>query len=456
MNDDETRMRPAGGDETGPEAGPLGGGAVTVAKPAATPGTDGSAPFVPGYEVGDELGRGAMGAVYKGRHLKLNRAVALKVTLGDVDGPALIRFLAEAEAVAAVKHENVVQVYDYGESGGRPYMALEFCPGGSLAARLRAAGPMPPEAAAALVAGVAAGVGAAHAAGIVHRDLKPANVLLADGGRPKVADFGIAKRHGVELTQTLAVMGTPAYMAPEQAQGGAKFVGPPADVWALGVILYECLAGARPFAGTTTDEVLDRVLTAAPERLRGRAPGTPRDLELVCLRCLQKDPADRYPTATDVAADLARFVRGEPVHARRMGAVGQLRRWAVRNRVAASVTALVLALIVAGGVTSGLFAYRARVAAEAAEARAAERDEAVRKQKELVREFMRFLTQDRKLSPVDRNRMAEAFLAAHPELSREEFADVFARRPEPAPDFGELGREITGAGGRPAPNLFGD
>lgn len=415
---------------------------------------------VPGYEIEGELGKGGMGVVYKARHVSLNRPVALKMMAGgDRDR---IRFLAEAEAVAAVRHDNVVQVYDFGENDGRPYMSLELCAGGSLACRLLD-GPLTAPTAAALLAGIAAGVAAAHGLGIVHRDLKPANVLLADGGTPKVADFGIAKRSGIDLTQTQAVMGTPAYMAPEQASGGSKFVGPPADVWALGVMLYECLAGARPFDGKTTDEVLAQVQRSAPSPLRARAPATPRDLVLICRKCLEKDPIDRYPTAAELAADLGRFVRGEPVLARRSGAWGQLRRWAGRNRTAALVSAAFAVLVVAAALTCGVFAYRAREAAEAAESRAGERDRAVFKQQRLVHDFMRFLVKDKQLSPDDRTRMAEAFLAEHPELSRDDFADVFVARPSPAaprpaPDFGGLGgRAEVGAGvGTAAPNLFGD
>lgn len=417
--------------------------------------------YVPGYEIEGELGKGGMGVVYKARHVGLNRPVALKMMSGgDRDR---IRFLAEAEAVAAVRHDNVVQVYDFGENDGRPYMSLELCAGGSLADRLRAGGLLAPSTVAALLAGVAA----AHGLGIVHRDLKPANVLLAEGGAPKVADFGIAKRLGVDLTQTQAVMGTPAYMAPEQASGGSKFVGPPADVWALGVMLYECLTGGRPFDGKTTDEVLAQVQLSTPAPLRARAPATPRDLALVCRKCLEKDPIDRYPTAAELAADLARFVRGEPVSARRSGAWGQLRRWASRNRAVALVSAAFAVLVFAAALTCGVFAYRARVAAEAAESRALERDRAVLKQQRLVHDFMHFLVKDKQLSPADRARMAEAFLAEHPELSREDFADVFLAKPSsptaptPAPDFGALGERRgaqagVGAGASHAPNLFGD
>ena len=194
-----------------------------------------------GYQIVREIACGAMGVVYEARQLQLNRVVAFKKVL-HADPSGLLRFLAEA--IAAVRHPNVVQVYESGQHDGQPYLAMEFCPGGTLAAKLKDGGRLAPQAAVELMAQVAAGVAAAHAEGVVHRDLKPGNVLFDVAGVPKVADFGLAKRGtGADLTHTQAVMGTPAYMSPEQARGETKFVGPTADVWALGVMLYECLTG---------------------------------------------------------------------------------------------------------------------------------------------------------------------------------------------------------------------
>ena len=224
-----------------------------------------------GYEILSELGRGGMGVVYKARDLKLNRLVALKVVRGHVDRRELIRFLAEAEAAAAVKHPNVVQVYACGEDRGRPFLVLEYCPGGTLIERL-AALRSDPRAAVEVLAKVAAGVAAAHEAGVVHRDLKPSNVLFDEAGEPRVADFGLAKLGTSDLTATGAVMGTPAYMCPEQAEGRTKFVGPQADVWALGVILYEALTGRRPFDGADISEILRRVRTDEAVSIRRLAP----------------------------------------------------------------------------------------------------------------------------------------------------------------------------------------
>ena len=214
-----------------------------------------SPPNVPGYDLLATLGEGGMGEVWKARQIKLNRVVALKMVLGGHRAGAkeLIRFLAEAEAVAAVKHPHVVQVYEYGDADGRPFLAMEYLPGGSLTDRLKQAGRHSPLDAAKLVGTLAAAVQAAHDLGIVHRDLKPGNVLYDETGQPKVTDFGIAKRaSGSDLTATQAVMGTPAYMAPEQARGETRFVGPQADVYSLGVILYECLTGTRPFDSRTS------------------------------------------------------------------------------------------------------------------------------------------------------------------------------------------------------------
>ncbi|MBX9578728.1 MAG: serine/threonine-protein kinase [Gemmataceae bacterium] len=315
---------------------------------------------VPGYEVFEKLGEGGMGVVYRARDEKLGREVALKLVAGEVrpDDKAVIRFLAEAQAAAAVRHPNVVQVYDYGEFDGRPYMALEYCPGKTLADRLRPDGPDGPRArldprdAAGLVRKVAEGVAAAHGADIVHRDLKPGNILFDAAGEPKVADFGLAKRVAQDLTRTGAVMGTPAYMAPEQVAGKGRFVGPAADVWALGVILYECLAGARPFDADSVDAVYHRIVSDAPGPVRAAAPGVSRDLELVCGKCLEKEPPRRYAGGGELADDLRRFLAGRTVKARPVGPVETARRWAKRNPVAA---ALVAAVAVLAGGLAGAF-----------------------------------------------------------------------------------------------------
>jgi WD40 repeat protein len=325
-------------------------------------------PSVPGYEVLGEIGRGGMGVVYRARQFHLNRVVALKTLPDRADTADAIRFLAEAEAVAAVHHPHVVQVFDFGQHDGRPYFAMEFLPGGSLRDRLGGRGTLPPVEAATLVARVARGVQAAHDQQIVHRDLKPANILFDVGGEPKVADFGLARRGtGAGLTRTRAVMGTPAYMSPEQAKGDTKFVGPTADVYALGAVLYECLTGVVPFPGDDVLVVLRQVAEDDPQPPRRRNPAVPRDLELVGLKCLRKDPADRYPTAGALADDLTRFAAGEPVTARRTPVREQMWRWVRRNKRLAGLLALIVLASVSAAVVFAIQGERLRSALQASE-----------------------------------------------------------------------------------------
>jgi serine/threonine protein kinase len=274
-------------------------------------------PVVEGYDILDVLGSGGMGVVYKARQKGLERTVAVKMILsGSGAGPKeLARFRREAEAVARLAHPNIVQIYEVGGHEGRPFLALEYVGGGSLAGTLDGT-PLPARRAAELVLALAHAVQHAHERGIVHRDLKPANVLLAEDGTPKVADFGLAKRLGDEgHTQTGTVVGSPSYMAPEQA-AGQREVGPPADVYALGAILYECLAGRPPFKGESILETLEQVRAHEPVPPRTLQPKVPRDLEVICLKCLEKEPAHRYATAGDLADDLRRYLEGESISAR--------------------------------------------------------------------------------------------------------------------------------------------
>ena len=276
------------------------------------------------FRVERELGRGGMGVVFLARQDGLNRPVALKLVAG-ADPAARRRFLLEAEAVASVRHPHVAEVFASGDAAGQPFLAMELLPGGSLADKLRA-GRLAAAEAVGLVAKLAAGVQAAHDAGIVHRDLKPGNVLFDAAGSPKVTDFGLAKRSTGGQTATHAVLGTPAYMAPEQAGGRAKFVGPAADVYALGVILFECLTGTRPFAGDDSVSLLLRVATEDAPDVRAVCPDVSRDLAAVVRRCLQKEPHDRYPTAAALAADLHAVAAGERPAAAGRSALGGLRR----------------------------------------------------------------------------------------------------------------------------------
>jgi serine/threonine protein kinase len=322
---------------------------------------------VPGYEVLSVLGRGGMGVVYKARQLRLNRVVALKMILAgsQADSEEIIRFLGEAEAVAALQHPNVVQVFEVGQHNGLPFMALEFVCGGSLNTRLKQGLPRPAEAAH-IVACLARGIQAAHANGIVHRDLKPHNVLLAlktenkatppasDVGfrfsdfQPKVTDFGLAKKvtAGEGMTRTGALLGTPSYMAPEQAEGLGKHVGPAADVYALGAILYECLTGRPPFVGPTPLDIVLLVVQADPVAVRELQPGVPRDLETICLKCLQKEIGKRYGSAKDLADDLERFLHDEPILARPPSRVERAVKWSRRNKPWAILIGVVLLAVV--------------------------------------------------------------------------------------------------------------
>ncbi|MBX3400844.1 MAG: protein kinase [Gemmataceae bacterium] len=316
-------------------------------------------PQVPGYRVLEEVGRGGMGVVYKAVHEGLKRTVALKMIPPDVptDAIEVVRFYAEAEVVAAIQHPNVVQVFEFSQVDGRPYMAMEYLPGGTLSSRLTT--PTSVVDAAALVELLARAVQAAHEQGVVHRDLKPGNVLFDAEGQPRITDFGLAKRVASNLTRTQAVMGTPAYMAPEQASGRTKYAGPAADIYALGVILYECLVGEPP-CGRDGDswEIINRVLfhpVPPPRTLRANIPA---DLERVCLKCLEKDPAFRYTTAAALADDLLRFLRHEPVSVRPPGRIERAARWAKRRPAVATAYALgtaVFALVVVGSVVTSLW-----------------------------------------------------------------------------------------------------
>ena len=345
----------------------------TWAGPRPSPQPAPAPPTVPGYEVLGPLGRGGMGVVYEARQVRANRLVALKMVLGGglASESERARFRAEAKAIAGLDHPNIVKVFDVGEHDGHDYFALELCPGGSLAGRLDGT-PLPPREAAELAEKLARAVAAAHAAGIVHRDLKPGNVLLGSGGEPKVTDFGLAKRLDDDSgqTRTGAVMGTPSYMAPEQAFGDTRGIGPAVDVYALGAILYEMLTGRPPFKGATTHATLEQVRHWEPVPVRALNPQAPRDLETICLKCLQKEPRKRYASAVDLAADLRAYLDGRPIAARPVGNLERAWKWARRRPAVAGLSAALVAVVVAGFALV-LSAYagerRSRTAAESAE-----------------------------------------------------------------------------------------
>jgi eukaryotic-like serine/threonine-protein kinase len=305
-------------------------------------------PEIPGYEVEGVLGHGGMGVVFRARHVRLGRLVALKMALAGSYSARheWERIQREAEAVAALRHANVVQVYDVGNWTGKPYFTMELLEGGSLAQRLKGT-PQPARQTAALLATLAEAIHAAHQVGIVHRDLKPANILFTSDGTPKVTDFGLAWRRegGAGLTLSGVPLGTPSYMAPEQALGHSRAVGPATDVYALGAILYEFLTGRPPFRAETPAETVLQVIyqePVSPTRLNAKVP---RDLETVCLKCLQKDPQRRYASAAALADDLKRFGEGRPIQARPLGLAARSWRWGLRNPAAAALLASVLTLV---------------------------------------------------------------------------------------------------------------
>jgi formylglycine-generating enzyme required for sulfatase activity/tRNA A-37 threonylcarbamoyl transferase component Bud32 len=307
-------------------------------------------PRIPGYEVVALLGRGGMGVVYKARHVKLNRTVAIKMMLAGAyaDRQQLKRFMQEAVTVAGLRHAHIVQVYDVADLEGLPYFTMEFVGGGSLAQKL-AGVPQPARESAALVATLSEAVHLAHQSGIVHRDLKPSNILLTADGTPKISDFGLARRVDGESALTLsgASVGTPSYMPPEQAIGKAGTVGPPVDIYALGAILYEMLTGRPPFKGETAAETVRQLIeeeTVPPSRLNAKVP---RDLETICLKCLQKDPQRRYATAAALADDLGRFQRAEAILARPAGLWERAFKRARRRPTAAALAGVSLVGVIA-------------------------------------------------------------------------------------------------------------
>lgn len=305
----------------------------------------GKVPTVEGYEILSVLGRGGMGVVYKARHIKLKRLVALKMILsgGHAGDDAIARFKIEAEAVARLQHPNIVQIYEIGSQDHQPYFSLEFIDGGSLD-RQTEGKPQPVTQAASLIETLANAMHVAHEQGIIHRDLKPANILLTQTGEPKITDFGLAKQtdqaHG--HTETGSVMGTPAYMAPEQAQGNTRHLGRSADIYSLGAILYELLTGEPPFQGQTVMDTLILVQTQEPKAPSKLRPRLPRDLETICLKCLEKEPERRYVTAAALAEDLRRFLNHEPILARPVRAWERGVKWLRRHPAGAACLALLL------------------------------------------------------------------------------------------------------------------
>jgi serine/threonine protein kinase len=389
---------------------------------------------IPGYDLLEVLGQGGMGIVYKARQVGLNRLVALKMILA---GPharpeQLARFRTEAEAVAQLRHPHIVQIYEVGDCAGQPYFSMELVDGDNLAQRLSQT-LLPPRQAAQLVEQLADAIDTAHRAGIVHRDLKPANILLsfsreppasaesalAGGSRlnegvPKITDFGLAKQLKDEKgqTQTGAIMGTPSYLSPEQAEGKTREIGPATDIYALGAILYEMLTGRPPFQGESTLDILEQVRMhdpVPPSRLQRKVP---RDLETICLKCLAKQPGKRYASAANLADDLRRFLAGQPILARPAPPWERGIKWAKRKPALAAllvVSGAALVSLLAGWIAFTAELHSERDLADQQRQRAEEQEQLAQQNLKKAEDGWRYAERQRDEAEEQRKR-AEAIL----------------------------------------------
>lgn len=343
------------------------GGALNLGATGSTPGAS-----IEGYELMHELGRGGMGVVWLARERTLDRLVAIKL-IAVADPRLRQRLLREGRAAAQLRHPNIVAVHALGGSGSSTYLAMEFIEGGDLGAQLQGK-PIPPQDAARLASKVAGALAHAHAAGLLHRDVKPSNILMDLDGEPRLADFGMAAplEGAGDLTAPGTVAGTPAYLAPELL-GGSERARPASDIYGLGAVLYMCLTGRPPFVGSSAGAILAQLPDKEPIPPHLLQPGLPRDLETICLKCLEKSPERRYPSALLLKADIEAFMRGEPIAARPVGRVMRAARYCRRHPALAISTGLAAALLMTlaiGGPLMALRLARSQRAAVSAQARA--------------------------------------------------------------------------------------
>ncbi len=345
------------------------------------------------YELLSEIARGGMGVVYKAKQVNLNRLVALKMILAGqlASDEDVKRFYTEAEAAAALEHPGIVPIFEIGTHNDQHFFSMGFVDGGSLADKVKD-GPLPSQDAAIYTKKVAEAIAYAHSKGVIHRDLKPANVLLDRNGEPKVTDFGLARRaeSNSDLTRTGAVMGTPSYMPPEQAAGKTGEVGPLADVYSLGAILYCLLTGRPPFQSSNPLDTLLQVIEREPASVTILNPAAPKDLETICHKCLQKDPAKRYASAKELADDIARWTKGEPIRARAISHAERTWRWVKRNPVVSGSIAATVAAILLG---SALSVWFGMIASREATLTKIAMQDAVKAREEASREALKARTQ---------------------------------------------------------------
>jgi WD40 repeat protein len=365
------------------------------------------------YEITRELARGGMGVVFQARQMSLNRPVALKMILAGqlANETDVKRFYTEAEAAANLDHPGIVPIYEVGQHEGQHYFSMGFVEGQSLAQRL-ADGPLPPREAAALMVQVAEAIDYAHRRGVIHRDLKPGNILLDRNGHPRVTDFGLAKRIQGDsgLTGSGQIMGTPSYMPPEQAGGNRGEVGPASDVYALGATLYALVTGRPPFQAATAMDTVLQVITEEPVPPRRLNPSVPRDLETICLKCLEKEPVKRYTSASTLAEDLRRYLAGEPILARPVGPPERAWRWCRRNPIVAGAVGLVAAALVVVVVLSLLYADRQTRLAASESLRADDQARYSREQAQAAASLKEALSQsNRRLAVLNYERGQAAF-----------------------------------------------